>query len=85
MSDRFKIKSACPVSFPSSCLMAFEAMCHFIASNMQSSIASLGVACEGLFSGCKGWFDLSHNTLLLKKKNGEETATKIKASSGSEL
>lgn len=60
-------------------------MHYFTASNIQSSTVSLGTACEGLFSGCKGWFDQNHITLLLKEKNGEESAIKTKASSGSEL
>lgn len=59
--------------------MAFEPICYFTASDVQSSSVSLGTAWEGIFSGYKGWFDQNHITLLLKEKNGEESAVKTKS------
>lgn len=54
-------------------------MCYFTASDVRSSRVSLGTAWEGIFLGCKGWFDQNHITLLLKEKNGEESAVKTKS------
>lgn len=65
--------------------MAFEPICYFTASDILSSTVSLGTAWEGIFSGCKGWFDQNHITLLLKEKNGEESAVTTKSSSGAKL
>lgn len=69
---------------PHSCLMAFEPIWYFTASDVLSSTVSLGTAWEGIFSGCKGWFDQNHITLLLKEKNGEESAVTTKSGSGSD-